>query len=289
MCEGLCRRSFHVSCLNLKEFPPEGERYFCPDCQKGVHTCTICQKSGKDNVDVIKCRRLTCGRFYHPQCCTKDDLFRFRDQNGKPTNKPSNSFLCPNHTCRYCGEKGGQTLDTVLLVCLICPSAYHYECAVANNAHILSDHYMVCGNGKHYDVSHLARSNEFNLEVIEELKRTEAKRLKNESKLKTRGDLESDSECYNAESTDAIIYHRRPGSSNGNNNYKKAYNGSTSKRRRNASSNSLELENLDVAEFSAMEEPGAKLVTNLDEDLALMTEDQEALSGRRARKRKKFN
>merc|ERR1712146_18052 len=123
-----------------------GELYFCPDCKKGVHSCTICNKSGKDNVDVFKCRKITCGRFYHRQCLTKDDLFRFRDKNGRPTRDRANvvtnsnpSFICPNHTCRYCGEVGGQTLDTTLLVCLLCPSASHYECAMANNAHILSD------------------------------------------------------------------------------------------------------------------------------------------------------
>merc|ERR1712146_102305 len=119
------------------------------------------------------------------------------------------------------------------------------------------------------------------------LKRTEGKRLKKEEKLRAKGELESDSECYKAESTGTLVYYKRPGRDNGNDDYKKAYNGSTSKRRRMTSSSNFDSDLLADSEYDQIEESTTKEEIYVSDSLPTIVEDQQ-LPTRRGRKRKIF-
>lgn len=43
MCDGSCKRSFHLACLNLTKVP-KGARWICPDCNTNTHMCLLCNE-----------------------------------------------------------------------------------------------------------------------------------------------------------------------------------------------------------------------------------------------------
>jgi len=45
MCDGSCKRSFHLACLNLTKVP-KGARWICPDCNTNTHMCLLCNEVG---------------------------------------------------------------------------------------------------------------------------------------------------------------------------------------------------------------------------------------------------
>ncbi|XP_015718046.1 histone-lysine N-methyltransferase NSD2 isoform X2 [Coturnix japonica] len=117
LCEGLCYRAFHVSCLGLSGRP--AGKFVCSECTSGVHTCFVCKER---KADLKRCVVSHCGKFYHEACVKKFHLTVFENRG----------FRCPLHSCLSCHvsnpshpriSKGGS-----LLCCESCPAAFHPDC-----------------------------------------------------------------------------------------------------------------------------------------------------------------
>ena len=65
MCDGPCRRSWHMECLDM-ETPPIGDQWLCPDCEARQHPCAVClDVSHVDTIGgVIKCSVPRCPFFF---------------------------------------------------------------------------------------------------------------------------------------------------------------------------------------------------------------------------------
>lgn len=68
LCDGLCRRSFHLECLSRDEHAnytaqmasgDENAKYFCAQCRTSQHSCFLCGKVGVDYLvrDAARCVR----------------------------------------------------------------------------------------------------------------------------------------------------------------------------------------------------------------------------------------
>lgn len=70
LCDGPCKRSFHLGCLEKKnKTPPEGD-WYCQECRDGRHICFMCKEDGEDWNQVTKCSMMNCGKYYHYECLT---------------------------------------------------------------------------------------------------------------------------------------------------------------------------------------------------------------------------
>jgi SET domain len=123
VCEGPCRRLFHGPCAGLAQLPEDD--WQCQDCLDGRHLCGFCQDYGTDQVDVFKCQKPECGRFFHEACLEMQNIAMKRivtatavvtnsssDNNQEPqedealegTTKSSLRFTCPAHWCWTCTQ-----------------------------------------------------------------------------------------------------------------------------------------------------------------------------------------
>ncbi|KAI3351225.1 hypothetical protein L3Q82_005777 [Scortum barcoo] len=152
VCEGHCYGAFHPQCIGLSA-PPKG-KFFCRECNTGVHTCFVCKKSGNG---VKRCMIPLCGKFYHTDCIMAYSATQ-------PHNK---GFRCPLHVClschitnplNICSSKGR------LARCVRCPVAYHANdncmaagsLVLANNSFLCPNHFTPrkgCKNHEHINVS----------------------------------------------------------------------------------------------------------------------------------------
>ncbi|XP_053334327.1 histone-lysine N-methyltransferase, H3 lysine-36 specific [Clarias gariepinus] len=152
LCEGQCCGAFHLQCIGLSE-TPKG-RFVCQECTKGVHTCFVCKKPGKD---VRRCMIPVCGKFYHMECILKFS----------PTSKQNRGFRCSLHVCLSCyiaNPTNPSSSKGRLTRCVRCPVAYHANdycmaagsVPLANNSFLCPNHFTPrkgCKNHEHINVS----------------------------------------------------------------------------------------------------------------------------------------
>ena len=127
VCEGPCRRLFHISCAGLPGLPPDDVTWHCHDCQHKKHLCGFCQEYGQDQEDVFKCQKTECGLFFHEACLEMQNIpVETRVINGEKTeviagtggtpsspNGAGNTaeapkelhFTCPAHWCWTCTQE----------------------------------------------------------------------------------------------------------------------------------------------------------------------------------------
>ena len=143
MCDGMCKRSFHLKCLRMTTIPDED--WVCPDCTSNQMYCLVCNEVGNINEEVFKCKKNNCGRFYHLACIAEDEQIRWFKNREK--------FICSQHVCRVCNERPGLKPDkaNLFLQCIRCPSALHMQCAENKRVSVLTYRSMVCD--KHADMS----------------------------------------------------------------------------------------------------------------------------------------
>ena len=168
LCDGPCKRSFHLGCLDKKNKITEGD-WFCNECKVGRHVCFVCKESGDDWTEVAKCSMSNCGKYYHYDCLTSlEDInptclelkklnkkvafpivttstiepSTSPDTKNKKAKKPQTvetvtfeykevdtfSFKCPFHVCNTCYDEYGRSRKGELFCCLLCPTAYHINC-----------------------------------------------------------------------------------------------------------------------------------------------------------------
>lgn len=107
VCEGECKRPFHVLCAGLENAPSEIEKWTCEDCQRKKHQCAVCGEYGEDDIDVFLCKKRGCGMFYHESCLSMYDIeieaTQMDDFDEKdPEEIPRPKFICPAHKCLVC-------------------------------------------------------------------------------------------------------------------------------------------------------------------------------------------
>lgn len=155
LCDGACMQSFHYGCLanglalkkKIEKQAKQGINidWFCHDCINGEHECFVCKKYGKDDLEVCKCNKALCGKYYHHDCLTNSTTFapprmtyKFKEveikkvnnilsQNKKINKKDDSniitdlnssvfkkievfSFNCPHHYCDTCETDGKEIL-----------------------------------------------------------------------------------------------------------------------------------------------------------------------------------
>ncbi|XP_067374495.1 histone-lysine N-methyltransferase, H3 lysine-36 specific isoform X2 [Channa argus] len=135
VCDGHCYGAFHLRCIGLSA-PPKG-KFFCRECNTGVHSCFVCKKSGNG---VKRCIIPLCGRFYHTDC-----ILAFSAT--QPHNK---GFRCPLHVCLSCHITNPLSICNSkgrLARCVRCPVAYHANdnCMAAGSV-VLANNSFLCPN-----------------------------------------------------------------------------------------------------------------------------------------------
>lgn len=120
---------------------------------------------------VMKCKKPTCGRFYHVACIKDYDCNRWFKHQDKflcpqvpppPTSHitchpfsltlPSPPPLLPwQHMCRECRLRPNAKLekDNFFLQCIHCPSSLHLKCALGKPVTVLTYRSMVCDAHAH--------------------------------------------------------------------------------------------------------------------------------------------
>ncbi|NWX41116.1 NSD2 methyltransferase, partial [Steatornis caripensis] len=133
LCEGLCYRAFHVSCLGLSGRP--AGKFICSEC---VHTCFVCKER---KADVKRCVVSHCGKFYHEACVKKFHLTVFENRG----------FRCPLHSCLSCHASNPShpriSKGRKMMRCVRCPVAYHAgDVCIAAGCAVIASNNIVCTN-----------------------------------------------------------------------------------------------------------------------------------------------
>lgn len=161
VCTGSCMGAFHLACLppsiinnaDAKAVPKD--QWKCHHCVSNTHVCFHCKQLGFANINtdaidittgsnintsdhktdtdaaqlkikpVVKCRALSCGKFYHQECIATLPLARIAGAR----------FICPLHTCSACEQSGGNKKEPVR--CMRCPVAYHSSCLPGNGVGVV--------------------------------------------------------------------------------------------------------------------------------------------------------
>ncbi|XP_032300146.1 histone-lysine N-methyltransferase NSD2 isoform X4 [Coturnix japonica] len=135
LCEGLCYRAFHVSCLGLSGRP--AGKFVCSECTSGVHTCFVCKER---KADLKRCVVSHCGKFYHEACVKKFHLTVFENRG----------FRCPLHSCLSChvsNPSHPRISKGKMMRCVRCPVAYHAgDVCIAAGCAVIASNSIVCTN-----------------------------------------------------------------------------------------------------------------------------------------------
>ncbi|KAJ0405116.1 hypothetical protein ATCC90586_009687 [Pythium insidiosum] len=153
VCTGPCVSAYHLSCLSSPEKSSDLQSWKCPSCAASTHVCFHCKQRGADASGastpatptsagaasssaevlrpVVKCRALSCGKFYHQDCIAKLPLARIAGSR----------FICPLHTCAAC-EQSGAKKEPVR--CTRCPVAYHTSCLPRSGVVNLPGKRIIC-------------------------------------------------------------------------------------------------------------------------------------------------
>ena len=127
LCEGGCRRSFHLRCVGLSNFPGGNQKWTCRWCLRRLRACWLCSTyDGAGNL--VKCNHPACAKSFHTEC-----LKGMCMQNGK----------CPFHACGGCSGE----IDEESVFCTKCPRAWHEKC-VGRSALVLGDNFCLCDKHK---------------------------------------------------------------------------------------------------------------------------------------------
>jgi len=161
-CSGPCLRTFHRECATSPKNPvgsldAETNTFKCTECSTGKYPCFICSKveltpEGTDgqSIATVKCSKPECGRFYHIKCLAPLPHATFPSYP-HTIKESSGELICPLHACLTCHtehqeDKVYRTVKKPLLVCLKCPTAFHFsdDCIAAGSNFVASDKFVVC-------------------------------------------------------------------------------------------------------------------------------------------------
>ncbi len=125
ICDGPCKKVFHIPCAGLTMAPTGDDDWFCQDCARKEHACAYCSEYGQDYVDVFPCKDDQCGLFFH-EACLKLHHVDYKYALGPTTKSPTANavssdddddddeqdqqpkipiFSCHAHQCWTCTQK----------------------------------------------------------------------------------------------------------------------------------------------------------------------------------------
>jgi hypothetical protein len=143
-CQGSCERWYHDSCgemRTLKSNKSGPEKVLCKTCFSEDFHCHVCKKGASENPEsLVLCQYGSCGLYYHQSCL----------QNWPENPKGKKKFNCPQHFCHSCNSRtvrGDEEVikDTLLVKCVLCPTAYHQNCnCTPAGSKILSEKFLIC-------------------------------------------------------------------------------------------------------------------------------------------------
>jgi len=130
LCEGGCRRSFHLRCVGLSNFPGGNQTWSCRWCVARLRFCWLCHSYAPAG-SLQRCSHVSCAKTFHPECLeARGFLGRF-------------SGNCPFHVCNGGGKCPGSAMDEDCFFCTRCPRSFHQKCLPAN-AIPLGDNFCIC-------------------------------------------------------------------------------------------------------------------------------------------------
>ena len=140
VCEGGCKRIFHMDCIGLSSLPAgAASKWACTRCVQRLRSCHIC-----DQVDegpsssglLVKCQVPYCGKTFHRTCLmTKYSSRVMVGENGK--------IICPLHACATAGCS--LPIDDESYFCTKCLTAYHLHC-MPEETEIMCENVCLCTN-----------------------------------------------------------------------------------------------------------------------------------------------
>lgn len=112
ICDGTCRRVFHWPCAGFTSVPDPELPFYCNDCTRKQHHCSICQQYGQDDEDVFCCNRKDCGLYFHESCLSMQNVdVQIREVESTYKSGGENAvteirriFICPAHVCWTCTQ-----------------------------------------------------------------------------------------------------------------------------------------------------------------------------------------
>ena len=129
LCEGGCRRSFHLRCVGLTNFPTGQQTWSCRWCVQRLRFCWLCQTYGSS---LERCSHPSCAKTFHPECLRARGFLE-------------KSSICPFHGCHNAGNsKCPKTdMDEDCFFCTKCPRSFHPKC-LPSTAIALGDNFCIC-------------------------------------------------------------------------------------------------------------------------------------------------
>lgn len=123
ICDGPCKKVFHIPCAGMSQAPTGDDDWFCQDCSRKEHACAYCSEYGADFVDVFPCKDNDCGLFFHEACLRLHHVdYKYAPAPAKSGNAAAISsdddeddeddeqnripiFSCHAHQCWTCTQK----------------------------------------------------------------------------------------------------------------------------------------------------------------------------------------
>ena len=132
LCEGGCRRSFHLHCVGLSTFPGGQQSWSCRWCIQRLRICWLCQ-TYSPSAQLDRCSHSSCAKTFHASCLIA---------KGLPELKPGN--FCSFHSCFSTSEKCPKTdITEDGFFCTKCPRNFHAKC-LPPNAIPLGENFCLC-------------------------------------------------------------------------------------------------------------------------------------------------
>jgi len=127
LCEGGCKRIFHMECIGLSSLPDgAASKWACSRCVQRLKSCHVCDgvepaaatasTSSSAGGSLVKCKIPYCGKNFHTSCFSKK--FPHHENTGG---------VCPLHACAAPSCTEGPITDESYF-CILCLTSYHLKC-----------------------------------------------------------------------------------------------------------------------------------------------------------------
>lgn len=136
MCDGGCRRPFHIHCSGMSKIP---YTYKCYDCLNNLVLCSICNIRGVySDENFVECVHPNCELSFHKSCVMQNQHFAIDTQFDK------GMIICRRHICSNPECKNrlvplSPPPESTLCCFNGCLKCFHLECRPENFMEILPD------------------------------------------------------------------------------------------------------------------------------------------------------
>ena len=133
LCEGGCKRIFHMDCIGLSALPDgAASKWACSRCVQRLRACHVCdgvEKAASSSSALVRCTVSHCGKYFHKTCI--DTRYGGMLTGG----------VCPLHSCGITGCTAAITDECYF--CIHCLKAYHLKC-MPEQVEVICENTCVC-------------------------------------------------------------------------------------------------------------------------------------------------